>query len=78
MTTRRDFLKISGMAGAGLMMAKFAERRAYAYPTYPSPNLALWQTSLRGVGPGAMSVAGKDTFAAPITGVDHYTIDLNE
>ncbi|MBZ5542687.1 MAG: multicopper oxidase domain-containing protein [Acidobacteriia bacterium] len=74
-TTRREFIKASAMAGAGFAMFNFGARRALAFSQ--SPNLALWQTSLRGVGPGGIPVALPDGSIAPVTGVTHYTMDIN-
>jgi len=76
MTTRRDFLKIGGMAGAGLMMARFAERSAYAFYQSSGLGLTLFSQDLRGI--GTIPVAHVDPFGAPTTGVTHYTINTNE
>ncbi len=38
----------------------------------------MWQTNLRGVGPGQIPVAATDPFLAPVTGVSHYTIEINQ
>ncbi len=77
--SRRQFIKTSaGAAGAlaasGILLKP---RRAYAF--YQSPTtIPLFGTTLRGVGPGGIPVATPDAFAAPVTGVTHYTININQ
>jgi spore coat protein A len=68
---RRAFLKTAAGAAAFLGL----RRRALAYS---SPHLKLWQTSLRGVGPGGIPVAMPDPFPAPTTGAVHYTINIRQ
>ena len=47
------------------------------YADYQTPGtIPLFGTTLRGVGPGGIPVAAPDAFAAPVTGVTHYTIDI--
>jgi spore coat protein A, manganese oxidase len=73
--TRRQFLKYSAIGGAAVMLPlKFGVRSAYAF--YQSPQIPLFQTALRGVGPGGIPVALPDIQKAPITGVTHYTINI--
>lgn len=43
-----------------------------------SPQVPLFATTLRGVGPGGIPVALPDPKKAPVTGVTHYTIDINQ
>lgn len=43
-----------------------------------SPQIPLFETALRGVGPGGIPVALPDPGVAPKTGVMHYTIDINQ
>ena len=43
-----------------------------------SPEIPLFKTTLRGVGPGGIPVASPDPYPAPVTGVTHYTIDINQ
>jgi spore coat protein A len=52
----------------------FKEARAW----YQSQSVPLWQTAFRGVGPGAIPVAAADPFPAPVTGVTHYTLSMNQ
>jgi spore coat protein A len=75
--TRRQFLKSSAIATGAIAASGIIlkPRRAYAFSQ--SPNLGLWQTTLRGVGPGGIPVSVPDGSLAPITGVTHYTIDIN-
>ena len=75
--TRRQFIKTTAIAGAGMALPlKFGVRNAHAF--YQSPGLQKWQTTLRGVGPGQIPVAFKDALPANITGVTHYTIDIGQ
>ena len=77
MFDRRRFLKTSMLAGAGIAFYSglgFKEARAW-YQSQPSP---LWQTAFRGVGPGAIPVAAADALPAPVTGVTHYTLSMNQ
>jgi spore coat protein A, manganese oxidase len=74
--TRRDFIKASAAGGAGLMVLGRAQR---AWAFYQSPTtIPLFGTTLRGVGPGGIPVAAADALPAPVTGVTHYTIGINQ
>ena len=73
--TRRDFIRTTAAGGAGLLVAGMP-RRAWAF--YQSPGLPLFGTTLRGVGPGGIPVAAADALPAPVTGVTHYSIDINQ
>jgi spore coat protein A len=75
MTSRRDFIKTSAALGAGVMLGgswKFA--RAF-YQT-PINTIPLFQTALRGVGPGGIPVAASDGFSQ--WGAVHYTINVQQ
>ena len=78
--TRRQFLK--GAAAAGVAMSlplKFGVKEAYAF--YQSPGLEKFIMplhSVHAVPPEALSVAIPDVAPAPVTGVTHYTIDIQE
>jgi spore coat protein A, manganese oxidase len=78
--TRRQFLK--GAAAAGVAMSlplKFGVREAHAF--YQSPDLAKFIMPLHGVHavpPEAISVAIPDVAPAPVTGVIHYTINIQQ
>jgi len=87
MATRRQFLQLSALAGAGLA---FADRLAFpnlAWAFYQSPGTPMpgknWQgmakyvTVLRGVGPGGIPVAVSDGVSAA-TGAAHYTLKVSE
>jgi Putative multicopper oxidases len=70
---RRTFIQIG--AGTAALMA--APRWALAF--YQSPTtIPLFGTALRGVGPGGIPVAAPDASVAPVTGVAHYTININQ
>lgn len=80
--TRRKFLGISAVAGAGMLVPwKFGLRDAYAFNQSP-PTIPLYGTALRGI--GTIGVAAPDTDAigalisAPVTGVKHYTINIDQ
>ena len=79
MSTRRDFIKGSLLTGAGLsLFSGFSSKMAWAfYQTTPN-STPLWRTAFRGVGPGGIPVCAPDPFAAPTTGVTHYTIDIGQ
>jgi len=75
--TRRQFVKGAAILGAGMALPfKFGVNNAYAF--YQSPALKKWQTTFRGVGPGQIPVAAPDSYAAPVTGVAHSTIDIKQ
>jgi spore coat protein A, manganese oxidase len=77
MSTRREFIKRSLTVGAGLALyGRFGSEKAWAF--YQTNKTPLWQTAFRGVGPGAIPVAAPDAFPAPVTGVTHYTLDINQ
>src|SRR5512134_2286991 len=67
MFTRRQFLKTSMLTGAGIALyGGLGSRDAWAW--YQSQPVPLWQTALRGVGPGGIPVAAPDPLPAPVTG----------
>lgn len=77
--TRRQFLKGSAMAGAYLAAGGagtlFMPRSAFAF--YQSPTtIPLFGTNLRGI--GTIGVCAPDGTPAPVTGVTHYTININQ
>ena len=65
------------LAGAEYRLVRRA-RQKEAWAWYQSQPVPLWQTAFRGVGPGAIPVAAPDPFAAPVTGVTHYTLAMNQ
>ena len=73
--TRRDFVKTTAMGTAAIAAYKASIRSAYAF--YQSPTtIPLFGTDLRGI--GTIGVAGPDKKAAPVTGVTHYTISIDQ
>jgi spore coat protein A, manganese oxidase len=81
MTSRREFLKTTGIAGAGLILySKFGAQRVWAFAQSPGlrkfRDLTGAPIPLRGLGPGGIPVAVPDALAAPVTGAVHYTIDI--
>src|SRR5205085_10660103 len=79
MSTRREFMRNTLIGGSGLaLFGGFASERAWGfYQTMPH-STPLWRTLFRGVGPGGIPVAAPDPFAAPVTGVAHYTLGINQ
>jgi spore coat protein A, manganese oxidase len=78
MSTRRQFIKSTIGTAAGLAFwGSFGSRRAWAFYQTPPASTPLWRTAFRGVGPGGIPVASPDAFVAPVTGVTHYTVDIN-
>ncbi len=75
--TRRQFIKTSA-AAAGVVAASgilLKPRRAYAF--YQSPTtIPLFGTDLRSI--NVIPVAAPDPTVAPVTGVKHYTIYINQ
>jgi len=68
---RRQFIQ----AGAGAAAFLAARRAAFAF--YQSPaTIPLFGTSLRGI--GTIGVAAPDLSPAPVTGVTHYTINIDQ
>lgn len=77
--SRRDFIKYSASAAA-LASLQWKSMLSAAVPvTGPygavSPALTKFVDPLRTIG-GDIPLAGEDGFAAPVTGVQHYTIDI--
>jgi len=75
--TRRQFIKGAAIAGGAMMMPGMPPFLRNAHAFYQSPYIPLFRTTLRGVGPGGIPVAASSG-TAPITGVTHYTIDVNQ
>ena len=83
MTTRREFVKVTGIAGAGLLFySTFGAQRAWAFAQSPGlrkfRDLAGNPIPLRGLGPGGIPVAVPDATAAPVTGISHYSMDIGQ
>jgi len=75
--TRRQFLKATAAAGAALAVPWYFDTRS-ALAFYQSTGLQKFVQPLRGVGPGGIPVAAADTFAAPVTGVTHYSLTIGQ
>ena len=76
--TRRQFLKGATIAGVGMALPmKFGVRSAHAF-YQSSTAIQLFGTTLRGAGPGGIPVAAPDALSAPVTGVTHYTMNINQ
>ena len=77
--SRRQFLKGATIAGVGMALPlKFGVKDAHAF--YQSPGLQKFAQPLRGAGlsPTGITVALADATAAPVTGVTHYTIGIQQ
>ena len=74
MLTRRQVLKTGAAAGA-VMSLPWAIRRAYPFAQSPT-TIPLFGTVLRGI--GTIGVAVPDLTPAPVTGVTHYTINIDQ
>ncbi len=76
--TRRKFLGVtSATVAAAYLPWRFGARAAYAFAQSPT-TVPLFGTPLRGAGPGGIPVAAPDGSPAPVTGVQHYTINVNQ
>ena len=75
--SRRRFLEITAGAGA---LTLVPWRPALAFYQTPSGlgGIPLFGTAFRGVGPGGIPVAAPDGTAAPVTGLTHYTMDIQQ
>src|SRR4030042_1204486 len=79
MITRRQFLRFSAIAGAAAVVPwKMAVREAYAQYGVNSPSLQKFVAPMRGIGGTGIPVATPDAAAAPVTGVTHYTINIQQ
>lgn len=89
MLTRRQFLILGSIVGAGAALPKLAwdtpaaqalANRSSRAALLPSPSLGKFAQNLRGVGPGAIPVAVPDGVRkhGRFVTADHYTIDINQ
>src|SRR5437867_2980310 len=79
MSTRRDFIKSTIAAGTGLaIFGGFGTEKAWGFYQTTPGSTPLWKTAFRGVGPGGIPVAQADPFPAPVTGVTHYTLGIQQ
>jgi spore coat protein A len=80
--TRRQFIRLSTIAGSSLLLAPRLpgfSSVAHAAPTAADPRDIKFKQNLRGVGPGGIPVAVPDGVRKYDDIVaDHYTIDINE
>jgi spore coat protein A len=80
MATRRQFLQLSALAGAGLALADRFAFPNLAWAFYQSPNGKVIQKfvqPLRGVGPGGIPVAQSDG-TATVTNAVHYSLRVGQ
>jgi spore coat protein A len=77
MQTRREFLKTTAIAGAGLAVySGLGAGKAWGFYQTTPGSTPLWKTTFRGVGPGGIPVAASDGTA--VTGALHYTIGIGQ
>ena len=73
----RRFLKCSMIfVAAFALLWLFSVSSVQAF--YQSPQIPLYSTTLRGIGPNQIPVAAPDPLPAPVTKVTHYTININQ
>ncbi len=77
---QRKFLRGAVMLamGAALLLLPSIGNVGGAYAFNQSPQIPLYSTALRGVGPGQIPVAAPDKLPAPVTGVTHYHILISQ
>jgi spore coat protein A len=73
--TRRQFMAGTVVAGAALAVPWYFDTGS-AFAFYQSKGLQKFVQPLRGVGPGGIPVTALDAFAAPVTGVTHYSLTI--
>ena len=74
--TRRRFIGMTSAAiAAAYLPWKFGARSAWAFSQSPG-TIPLFGTTLRGI--GTIGVAAADPFPAPVTGVTHYTLNIDQ
>lgn len=74
--TRRKFIGMtSATVAAASLPWRFGSRAAWAFSQSPT-TIPLFGTALRGI--GTIGVAAPDPTAAPVTGVTHYTINIDQ
>ena len=84
--SRRQFLKYSAAAGAVVSVQGAKVLRADTNPAVMvrgpygivSPSLMKFVDPIRGIGGTGIPLAVADTFAAPVTGVQHYSINIRQ
>ncbi|MCX5883561.1 MAG: multicopper oxidase domain-containing protein, partial [Deltaproteobacteria bacterium] len=78
--TKRQFFKHVIVVGMGVALLSIPCKGILggAYAFNQSPQIPLFQTAFRGVGPGGIPVALPDSTPAPVTGVTHYQIGIYE
>lgn len=74
--TRRKFIRTTSAAiAAAYLPWKFGARSAWAFSQSPG-TIPLFDTALRGI--GTIGVAAADPLPAPVTGVTHYTLNIDQ
>lgn len=77
MLNRRQFLARTAAVGAALTIPWYFDTRS-AFAFYQSAGLRKFAQPLRSVGPGGIPVVAPDAFAAPVTGVTHYSLSISQ
>ena len=74
--SRRDFMKATAATGVVLGVGGFLKPRKALAAFYQSPNIPMFVDPLRGL--DTIPVAAPDVNPAPVTGVTHYTINIQQ
>jgi spore coat protein A len=72
--TRKNLKYPTILSAAIILLCAFSVNSVQAF--YQSPQIPLYGTILRSI--DTIPVAAPDAFAAPVTGVTHYTININQ
>ena len=79
MLSRRQFIALTAMAAVGVAVPlELLSNAAPTFAFYQSAGLKKFAQPLRGVGPGGIPVALPDKKKAPVTGADHYSLNIGQ
>lgn len=75
--TRRQLFTKTAAVGVALTIPWYFDT-GMAFAFYQSMKLKKFIQPLRGIGPGGIPVAAPDAFKAPVTGVTHYSLSIEQ